>query len=98
MIKAITQVEEECVALQNQALLKKDDIIKEAKEKAKTMLAEFENHKKEITKKALDDAKIKNDEQMQIEIENAKIEIEKLKQVVKEKEQGAISLVMSCIA
>lgn len=91
------ETEEKCAKLENQALLTKQEIINEAKEKAKTMFADFENLKKDLKKKALDEVRIKNDEQMKKEAENANKEIQELQKMVQEKEQGAIALVMSCI-
>ena len=98
MVRAVAQTEEECIKLQSEALLTKEKIIESAKEKISAMELEFENLAKDRKKQALDDVKVKNDKQMQKEIENAKTAVEALKHTVKEKEKGAISLVISCIA
>ena len=98
IIKAVTQAEDECSKLQEDALVEKERIIHEAKEKTKSMEKDFENFKKDKRRQLNDDSKLKNDEEMKKAVEDAKKEIEELRNIVKEKEQGAISLVISCVA
>ncbi|MBF1050639.1 MAG: hypothetical protein HXL16_00410, partial [Peptostreptococcaceae bacterium] len=54
--------------------------------------------KQEKRKKVLEETTIKNEEVLKYEKELAKAEVAKLQTLVKEKQQGAISLIMSLIA
>ena len=47
--------------------------------------------------KTLEETKLRNEEVLESETANARAEISKIQSIVREKEQGAISLIMSLI-
>ena len=61
------------------------------------MELDFQNLKQENRRKTLEETKLKNEEVLESETANARAEIAKIQSIVKEKEQGAISLIMSLI-
>ena len=97
IIRSIRQIEEECETLKTRAYVEKNQIIEAAEEKVRKMELDFQNLKQEKRRKTLEETKIKNEEVLESEIVNAKAEISKIQSIVKEKEQGAISLIMSLI-
>ena len=62
------------------------------------MELDFQNLKQEKRKKVLEETTIKNEEVLKYEKELAKAEVAKLQTLVKEKQQGAISLITALIA
>ena len=61
------------------------------------MELDFQNLKQENRKKTLEETKLRNEEVLESETANARAEISKIQSIVREKEQGAISLIMSLI-
>ena len=61
------------------------------------MWLDFQNLKQENRKKTLEETKLRNEEVLESETANARAEISKIQSIVREKEQGAISLIMSLI-
>ncbi len=98
IIKSIRQIEEQCEELKTRAFVDKNTIIQNAEEKVRKMELDFQNLKQEKRKKVLEETTIKNEEVLKYEKELAKAEVAKLQTLVKEKQQGAISLIMSLIA
>lgn len=98
IIKSIRQIEEQCEELKTRAFVDKNTIIQNAEEKVRKMELDFQNLKQENRKKVLEETTIKNEEVLKSEKELAKAEVARLQTLVKEKEQGAISLIMSLIA
>ena len=98
IIKSIRQIEEQCEELKTRAFVDKNTIIQNAEEKVRKMELDFQNLKQEKRKKVLEETTIKNEEVLKYEKELAKAEVAKLQNLVKEKQQGAISLIMSLIA
>ena len=98
IIKSIRQIEEQCEELKTRAFVDKNTIIQNAEEKVRKMELDFQNLKQEQRKKVLEETTIKNEEVLKYEKELAKAEVAKLQTLVKEKQQGAISLIMSLIA
>ena len=98
IIKSIRQIEEQCEELKTRAFVDKNTIIQNAEEKVRKMELDFQNLKQEKRKKVLEETTIKNGEVLKYEKELAKAEVAKLQTLVKEKQQGAISLIMSLIA
>jgi hypothetical protein len=75
----------------------KNNIIENAEETVRKMELDFQNLKQENRRKTLEETKLKNEEVLESETANARAEIAKIQSIVKEKEQGAISLIMSLI-
>ena len=98
IIKSIRRIEEQCEELKTRAFVDKNTIIQNAEEKVRKMELDFQNLKQEKRKKVLEETTIKNEEVLKYEKELAKAEVAKLQTLVKEKQQGAISLIMSLIA
>ena len=98
IIKSIRQIEEQWKELKTRAVVDKNTIIQDAEEKVRKMELDFQNLKQEKRKKVLEETTIKNEEVLKYEKELAKAEVAKLQTLVKEKQQGAISLIMSLIA
>lgn len=97
IIRAIRQIEEEGEELKTKAYVDKNNIIENAEETVRKMELDFQNLKKENRRKTLEETKLKNEEVLESETANARAEIAKIQSIVKEKEQGAISLIMSLI-
>ena len=97
IIRAIRQIEEECEELKTKAYVDKKNIIENAENTVRKMELDFQNLKQEKRRKTLEETKLKNEEVLESETANARAEIAKIQSIVKEKEQGAISLIMSLI-
>ena len=96
IIRSIRQIEEECEELKTKAYVDKNNIIENAEDTVRKML-DFQNLKQENRKKTLEETKLRNEEVLESETANARAEISKIQSIVREKEQGAISLIMSLI-
>ena len=75
----------------------KNNIIENAEDTVRKMELDFQNLKQENRKKTLEETKLRNEEVLESETANARAEISKIQSIVREKEQGAISLIMSLI-
>ena len=97
IIRSIRQIEEECEELKTKAYVDKNNIIENAEDTVRKMELDFQNLKQENRKKTLEETKLRNEEVLESETANARAEISKIQSIVREKEQGAISLIMSLI-
>ncbi|MDF2544037.1 MAG: hypothetical protein K0S47_3755 [Herbinix sp.] len=94
-VQAVRKAEQKAAQMENDALIQRDLIIQEAKQKAKTMISSMTKDALSKAAMELDQTQKKGDELLITSRAKADKEILLMKELTKSKEQAAIKLILS---
>lgn len=94
-IQAVLRAEEKAAQIEKNAVAEGEAIVSKAKEDAKSLIASMTKLRLTQEEKDLEAARIQGDKYMEAAIKQAEQDIVMLKEIVKNKEQSTISVVLS---